>query len=201
MNFSPYRLLENSFIYNLSQWILAPGAGVFLKKHFRLIFSESKGLVLDVGCGPFLNTPATGKICGLDSNFGYLKQYIRQSGARGVAGLAESLPFRSNIFDEVRCFGLLHHLSDAAALKAIQEMFRCVRPHGRVVIVDNVWPKNPFLRPLAWLNRRLDRGRWVRFEEKLFDLVKQSGETEWTRYRFTYTLIGHEALALTAKKE
>jgi len=145
-----YRLLEFPFVYNLSQWILAPGAGFFLKKHFYSLFSQSRGLILDVGCGPALNTlSAQGTICGVDINFEYVKRYANSPRQKGIVASAVAIPFRKDVFEESRCFGLLHHLSKEAASMTVREMVRCTRPQGRIVILDNVWPRRAFLRPLA----------------------------------------------------
>lgn len=196
-----YRILDVPFVYNVSQVILAPGASFFLKKHFRSLFHDSKGLILDVGCGPKLNTlsPA-GIICGVDINFDYVRQYVNQPGQKGVTASAEAMPFSDHSFDEIRSFGLLHHLPEEKVLKVVREMVRCTRPQGRIVIIDNVWPRRPLLRPLAWVNRRFDRGRWVRREEELLDLLQKAYPSAWQQERFTYTLVGHEAVAFVSIK-
>lgn len=199
---SLYSLLEHPRIYNLSQHLAAPGFEFLLKKHFRAIFNGSRGLVLDVGCGPRLNTPAPeGDVQGVDINLEYIKQYVRTPRQRGVVGSGDRLPFKDGTFDESRSFGLLHHLPREQAVLTVRAMIRCTKPDGCVIILDNVWPRNPFLRPLAWLNRRLDRGRWVRQERELLSLVTEAYPGPWKPYRFTYTLIGHEALALTVRKK
>lgn len=196
-----YRILENPFIYTLSQLILAPGAAYFLPKYFRIIFGESGGSVLDVGCGPEFNTYlAHGHLTGVDLNPAYITKYVTDSNRQGVVASADALPFSDNKFDESRTFGLLHHLSDEVALRTVEEMLRCTRQGGRVVVIDNVWPRRSWSRPLAWLNRKLDRGHWVRREDELVTLLNKAHAGNWEMYRFTYTLIGHEALAFITRK-
>src|SRR3989338_2851006 len=198
---APYRLLEHPLIYNISQHITATGFHFLLKKHFQAIFGESCGLVLDVGCGPRLNTPAPqGEVCGVDINLGYLRQYSAAHNRTGVLGSADGIPFKNNVFNESRCFGLLHHLPRETALLTVREMIRCTKAGGRVIILDNVWPRTPYVRPLAWLSRRLDRGRWVRREAELVRLAEEAHAGPWQSSRFTYTFIGQEALALTLRK-
>ncbi len=197
-----YPILNNPLVYRASQVVLAPGANFFLRKHFNKIFKDSKGLILDVGCGPQLNTSAgpEQKLVGLDINLGYIKSYSKDSQRKGVVGSAAAMPFRRNSFDECRSFGLLHHLADADARQTIQEIMRLTDGRGRVVIIDSVWPRRPYLRPLAWLLRKLDRGQWVRTEEALLEMVRSFSEYQIQSYRFTYTLIGHEALAIILRR-
>ena len=163
---------------------------------------------IGTGCGPLLTTPSpNGTIIGIDINPLYVKKYARvdvernQNGIRGyieqrarfgVVCSAEHFPFKDSIFDETRCSGLLHHLPTESSLRTIKEMLRCTRPLGKVIIFDNVWPKRPIYRPLAWLTRRCDRGEWVRTEEQLLNLAYTTCDGNWQHRRFTYTFTGLE---------
>jgi len=198
----PYRLLEHPTLYKVSQHIVAPGHNILLQRHFQFIFNSSDGKILDVGCGPMLNTPVShGTVYGLDINLDYIKKYLIPHKREGVVGSADHIPFKSGVFNESRCFGLLHHLPREAALSTVREMIRCTKANGRVIILDNVWPKKPYLRPLAWLNRRLDRGEWVRYEEELLRIAQEAFAGTWQLSRFTYTFIGQEAIALVLRKK
>ena len=211
--FPLYRLLDFPFIYSLSQRLLTPGAGLLLRKQFMQLFGESRGLVLDVGCGPELSTPhPNGFIIGIDIDPYYVKKYsiphvksnFRKKTGNfkncGVVSSSEALPFKSNSFNESRCMGLLHHLSQVSALLTIKEMIRCTHQDGRIVVFDNVWPRQPCFRPLAWLSRKLDRGKWVRTEEDLLELVSNACVGNYQYKRFTYSYTGLEALSVIIKK-
>ena len=188
-------------VYSVSQYIVAPGFNFLLPKHFRAVFNGSSGMVLDVGCGPRMNTPAPqGDVYGVDVNLNYVRQYSAAPNRTGILGSGDGIPFKDNVFNESRCFGLLHHLPGDKALLTVREMIRCTKTGGRVIILDNIWPRNPYLRPLAWLSRRLDRGRWVRHEEALLRLAREAHAGPWQSNRFTYTFIGQEAVALTLRK-
>ena len=66
----------------------------------------------------------------------------------GVRSDVRSLPFQSGSFDAVYSMGTVEHFADTD--RAVREIFRVVRPGGRVVIgVPNRW--DPFLRPLLVL--------------------------------------------------
>ena len=211
--FSLYRLLDFPFIYSLSKVLLAPGAGLFLKKNYKQLYDESKGLILDVGCGPTLTTPhPNGIVIGIDINFYYARKYLTSHGNSSfcrkmkdftiysVVSSSESLPFEDGAFEESRCVGLLHHLSYASALLTIKEMMRCTHQDGRIVVFDNVWPRQPCFRLLAWLTRKLDRGKWVRTEEDLLELVNDACVNNYQYKRLTYTYTGLEALSVIIKK-
>ena len=211
-----YRLLKFPLIYFLSQKLLAPGAGCLLKKHYKNIFNKPRGWVLDVGCGPSLTTPLpNGIIVGIDINQLYVKKYTdvgiytnphykRLYAGKlkrlGIVCSADSLPFHDNMFDESRCVGLLHHLPTESALSTIMEMIRCTRAEGKIIILDSVWPKIPFSRPIAWLTRRFDRGEWVRPEDELLKFASTAYSGNWHHIRFTYSYTGLEALLLTMQK-
>ncbi len=211
--YSLYRLLDFPFIYSLSQKLLVPGAGLLLKKKYKQLFDESKGLILDVGCGPALTTPhPNGAVIGIDMNIYYIRSYLMSHGklnfcrkmsdfiTYGVVSSSEALPFEDDAFEESRCVGLLHHLSHASALLTIKEMIRCTHQDGRIVVFDNVWPRQPCFRPLAWLSRKLDRGKWVRTEEDLLELVSNACVGNYQYKRFTYSYTGLEALSVIIKK-
>ena len=66
----------------------------------------------------------------------------------GVLSDVRALPFPSGSFDAIYSMGTVEHFADTDG--AVREIFRVVRPGGRVVIgVPNRW--DPFLRPLLVL--------------------------------------------------
>ncbi len=195
-------------VYSLSQAILLPGARWMLKAPYERLFAPSHGLVLDVGCGPDLTTPspADGRVVGLDINPRYVSQFVSGAAANaptterlGTTGSAAELPFGDGRFDESRCMGLFHHLPDDFVRATVAEMCRVVKPSGRVVIIDNVWPVSAVRRPLAWTTRRLDRGEWVRHEAQLREVVASGAPGRWEARRITYTLTGLELLLMERK--
>ena len=63
-----------------------------------------------------------------------------------VLGSAENLPFEDNSFDNVFCCFVWRNVSDTN--KALQEVYRVLRPGGRFILLDMTRPKNPFLKIL-----------------------------------------------------
>lgn len=209
-----YKLLEIPVFYSLSQLLLNLGSRLLTRKQYSKIFEGSSGTVLDVGCGPALTTPQpNGIIAGVDINSRYVKKFIdidtnlqfipNKSGKNirfGVIASADFLPFPDSVFDECRSLGLLHHLCTESTINVVKEIIRCTRPGGHIIILDNVWPRRAFCRPLAWLIRRFDRGKCVRTEDNLFDLVNRAYQGKWEKQRFLYSFTGLEIISLRIQK-
>jgi len=63
-----------------------------------------------------------------------------------VLGSAENLPFEDNSFDNVFCCFVWRNVSDTN--KALQEVYRVLRPGGKFILLDMTRPKNSFLKVL-----------------------------------------------------
>ena len=107
--------------------------------------------VLDVGCGPGVDTVALasavgphGSVDGVDADPAMVAEADRRAGAAGLTARvhhavaqASALPFDDATFDAVRAERLLQHVADPAAVVA--EMVRVTRSGGSVVLVDTDW--------------------------------------------------------------
>lgn len=211
-----YALLDIPWVFRLSQALLAPGKSWLMRRVFKQAFAPCPGRVLDLGCGPQLVTPDPGGLLvGVDLNESFLRQYTRgfldedpqmvfepPAGRRrlGFKASADRLPFADGSFDETRAVGFLHHLAPETLSGAIREMRRCLKPGGRCVVLEDVWPRRAWARPLAWLIRRLDRGDYMRTQEELMWIFQEAWPGEWEWRRYTYTLTGSELLYLSRVK-
>jgi arsenite methyltransferase len=104
--------------------------------------------ILDVGCGPgFLSAelqqevgPA-GSVVGVDSSPAMLALAARRCrGRQNVTfheGDATSLPVADASFDGAVCVQVLEYVADVPA--ALRELYRALRPGGRVVVWDIDW--------------------------------------------------------------
>ena len=131
------------------QWMLAPRCGTMLRHTVhRQMAPLGIGRWLDVGCGPRSQIAGTlpGTVVGIDCAADMLLE-TQHDGVVGVCASATALPFAGESFDGVVSFGLLHHLSDADADKALAEMRRVVRPAGTILLLDNVSPTSNARRP------------------------------------------------------
>jgi demethylmenaquinone methyltransferase/2-methoxy-6-polyprenyl-1,4-benzoquinol methylase len=74
----------------------------------------------------------------------HLKQDAQRLAIRWVQGDAESLPFPDSRFDCVIIGFSTRNLTDLNT--GLREMFRVLRPGGRLVILETGYPKHPALR-------------------------------------------------------
>ena len=191
---SLWNVLENPFVYRLSQAVLAPRAEERIIREVKKAVGPSlpAGRHLDIGCGPksYLWQMGLAPI-GIDLIHGY-NIHFRKNGKAAITGSASALPFRDESFDTVWNFGLLHHLSDKIAIQALAEMLRVVRPGGRVFLFDGVLPRSAWRQPVMWTQRKLDRGRHMRKQEALEVLLVD--RSRWRLQRFRYCFWGQEGI-------
>ena len=88
--------------------------------------------VLDVGAGPGLDAQRTGALV-VDRSRAMARRG-RRHGVAYVLGDAMQLPVATASVGAVRCDRTVQHLDDPAA--AVDELARCIRPGGRLVIAD-----------------------------------------------------------------
>ena len=189
-----YRILEQPWLYRLQRLILAPGADKTLTRRFGELLARlpENPLILDVGCGPSSRLwPLGVHPVGLDYSLSYARAYAAR-GEPAVVGSSDALPFPAAEFDAVWCIGVFHHVPDDLVRGAVREMWRVCRPGGLVVVFDAVLPEPAWRRPIAYAQRRLDRGQFMRREAQLRALLAAGQEFEIERLTYAYN--GLEAL-------
>jgi len=145
----------------------------------QLLARECKGRVLEVGSGTsqfrdiFLKYVNNYVIT--DINFQYV-QYSKSNHYTLWHVLCDAavLPFLPLTFDRVFCLYLFHHLSDRQTLDSLQEMQRCLKPNGKIVIVDLFQPEKRW-DLISQLVAYLDRGQYIRRRDLMISLIKESG--------------------------
>lgn len=195
---APSRILAHPLVHRAAQILGAPGAKGRLRKIGRRYQRRPprRAKVLEVACGPVPAFELPEAFCvGLDVEGDHVRSFLRFA-RWGVVGDATALPFRSASFWEVRCCAFLHHLSDEDALRALREARRVVSPEGAMLVMDGVWPKRPWARPIAWLVDFLDRGRHFRTEEELLRLVERALRRRPRARRYTHAWNGLEVVVL-----
>ena len=125
--------------------------------------------VLDVGCGPGIDTvllaqcvgPA-GHVAGVDYDPAMVAAADARAAEAGVSSWvdhqvadATSLPFADASFDACRAERMLQHLTDPPA--AVAEMVRVTRPGGWVVVADTDWGSMSLATDEVETERRLAR--------------------------------------------
>jgi ubiquinone/menaquinone biosynthesis C-methylase UbiE len=143
---------------------------------------QSGDQVLDVGCGTGRlaivcseRVGATGSVNGIDPAAEMIKRASSRARKREVpatfqVGYAQDLPFADGIFDAVACTLALHHVAEDDQLTAVQEMYRVLKPSGRLLIAE--FHQRP--------GRRRPGPRWLRHSgedmlDKALRLVSASG--------------------------
>jgi ubiquinone/menaquinone biosynthesis C-methylase UbiE len=95
--------------------------------------------VLDIGCGNGRNMfyRQNLNMTGLELTE-ELCQIVREKGGEIKQGNMINLPFEDNSFDYIICVAVYHHLeNDIDRQKALNEMYRVLKPNGKVFI--EVW--------------------------------------------------------------
>ncbi|MBE3008095.1 methyltransferase domain-containing protein [Microbispora sp. NEAU-D428] len=114
--------------------------------------------ILDVGCGTgYLSriiapvvTPS-GHVTGIDPSSAMVEYARRRApgNCTYVIGEGQSLPFPDGSFDAVVSSLAVHHIPGDARPRALHEMFRVLRPGGRLVIAEFRPPANPLAARVA----------------------------------------------------
>ena len=124
--------------------------------------------VLDLGCGTGTLTILTKKthpnadVVGLDGDQAVLKIARSKAYQADVNitldhGMAFQMPYPDNSFDRVLSSLVIHHLSTENKQRAMQEIYRVLRPGGELHIVDFGKPHQTYTRLISLVMRRLEQ--------------------------------------------
>ncbi|MEW5756293.1 MAG: methyltransferase domain-containing protein [Pseudomonadota bacterium] len=116
--------------------------------------------VLDVGCGTGVLTRlaaatvgSAGYVVGIDPSPGMLAKARRNATGTPVEfrlGAIEALPFHDASFDLVLSSFMMHHLPPEVKRAGLAEVYRVLKPGGRLLVVDIDKPSNPLWWLLCW---------------------------------------------------
>ena len=139
---------------NKSQWIEMHKNNRFRPKYpepeiVRWLFKnlESGSLVLDDGCGAGRHIKLLAEngyipygIDYSDSGIDYTKSLLSEYGYSQfienlVVGSCDCLPFENEKFNGVISYGVLYYLENEAIKKAVDEIYRVLKPGGTTVVV------------------------------------------------------------------
>jgi len=159
-------------------------------KEILQFLKSKKGKILDIGCGSgrhFLKLDSA-KLYGIDSSKHMLKlakNCLKKKRIKGILkkSSADKLPFKKNFFDAAIFAATLHCLdSKKKRKKALQEMFRVLKPEGEAII--SVWsrkqgrvknkPKESFI-PWTINGKKYWRYYYLYDKRELESLLRETG--------------------------
>ncbi len=182
-------------LYDALVWLLSLGKGsAFRKTTIELSQIKPGDSVLDVGCGTGDLTIAAkavaghnGEVYGTDAAPGMIAAAQRKVSQAGVdvtiqVGLIENITFPDNQFDVVLNSLMMHHLPDDLKRDGLTEIFRVLKPEGRLLIIDIESSRQSWMQGLSNLVVQLHGGhkRMRNNVKKLAPMMEAAGFTEVT---------------------
>lgn len=160
--------------------------------------ARSGAHVLDVASGPgqlalvlARQVGPSGSVDGIDASAAMVTRArvnAERSGlpVRFQTGRAQQLPFDSRTFDVVVCTLALHHIAAEDRATALAEMFRVLRPAGRLLLADvhdpgpgwRTWPVRQLLGH-AMAERPLDQAVDLAAAVGFADITRTSTPASW----------------------
>ena len=143
------RTIPWTSFYDAVVWLVSLGKGRAIRKATVELAQIKPGdSVLDVGCGTGDLTIAakavaspTGQVYGTDASPEMIDLARRKAARAGVdvtfqIDLIENITFPDNQFDVVLSSLMMHHLPDDLKREGLAEIYRVLKPDGRLLIVD-----------------------------------------------------------------
>jgi ubiquinone/menaquinone biosynthesis C-methylase UbiE len=151
--------------------------------------------VLEVGCGTGTLTLAakrqagsSGKVFGIDIIPGMIEVSQRkaaqaQEDITFKLGSIDNIPFPANQFDVVLCSFMIFHMSETTMRKGITEVYRVLKPQGRLLVLDLALPPQPLQKFIA---QKLFGGMLQHDLHELLPLMEAAGfsNNEITQAKF-----------------
>jgi len=135
---------------------------------YELLKLQPGESVLDLGCGPAIDTIAlsglvgvNGRVVGIDSNPAMVAEADRAASKQAAAsvrhetGSASALRFGNEEFDACFSDRLFQHMPWAECVTVVREIRRVLKRGGRTVLIDTDWGTLSIAAPDPFLERRI----------------------------------------------
>jgi ubiquinone/menaquinone biosynthesis C-methylase UbiE len=159
--------------------------------------------VLDVGCGTgTLTLTAKGRVGPSGKVFGIdVIPVMIELSQRKAAQACEDITFQlasigdisfpDNQFDVVMCSFMIFHMSEMMRRKGIPEIYRVLKPQGRLLVLDSATPTKPLLKPLI---KMLSGGELPPDLRELLPLMEASGFSDVVIAPVNFRILGFSPL-------
>lgn len=160
--------------------------------------------VLEVGCGTGTLTLAakrqagsSGKVVGVDVIPGMIEVARRKAVQAGLdvefqLGSIDDLPFDESQFDVAMCSFMIFHMSEPVRRRGIAEIYRVLKPQGRLLVLDLALPTHPLPRAIA---KTLFGGMLQHDLRELLPLMESSGYSDLEIEQARFRVLGLSMLA------
>ena len=144
-------------------------------KEFVLLNDSSN--IVQIGCGPedAIHNWKNGNLFAVDPQMDNYKEMgiLKESNAKNICAVGESLPFKTNYFDLIIINNVLDHCQNPK--KVLHESYRCLKKNGILYTETNVRPRYlySFLKIIWWTKISTTRGHPFLFLPKnLGNMIK-----------------------------
>jgi demethylmenaquinone methyltransferase/2-methoxy-6-polyprenyl-1,4-benzoquinol methylase/phosphoethanolamine N-methyltransferase len=153
-------LIRWAFSYDLITSIMTFGQiGRLRKATVEQALIQPGDSVLDVGCGtgevtlPAKRRAKHGRVYGIDPAPEMIAVARKKAAHKGLevdfrVAVIEALPFPDSSIDVVTSSLMMHHLPDDLKVRGLAEIYRVLKPGGRLLIADFMRPTGPALNHL-----------------------------------------------------
>ena len=147
----------------LLKWVIREET--FKRKLVQQANIQPRMKVLDLGCGTGTLTLMlklaypTAEVTGVDGDPQVLEIAREKSLGTSIQwdeGLASSLPYPDSVFDRVVTSLVIHHLATDDKRCAFKEIYRVLKPHGELHVLDFGTPHSSLTRFMITYMRRLE---------------------------------------------
>lgn len=174
----------------------------FREKTLRWLALAPGQEILDIGCGTgsltlmIAEQLGGGGVIGIDAaprmiTIARKKAEKRKLAARFAVGVAEDLEFDDECFDSVVNSMFAHHINHDLKERAFAEMYRVLKPGGRLVTADIDRPTTRAATAIGWLSRflLLQPELEDNLRGRLPEIMRQAGFKDVARQEHLYGLV------------